>query len=45
MTRLRASRPSFLRTWLTWTAGFLAFPLAGLAVPRSPVGSTAPCRR
>ena len=30
--RLREqSRPSFLRTWLIWTAGFLAFPLAGLA--------------
>src|SRR3954466_1159452 len=26
-----ASTPSFLRTWLTWTAGFIAFPLAGLA--------------
>jgi hypothetical protein len=26
-----ASTPSFLRTWLTWTAGFLVFPLAGLA--------------
>jgi hypothetical protein len=28
MTTRRASR---LRTWLIWTAGFLAFPLAGLA--------------
>lgn len=27
----RASRPEFLRTWLIWTAGFLAFPVAGLA--------------
>jgi hypothetical protein len=26
-----ASRPSFLRSWLIWTAGFLAFPVAGLA--------------
>ncbi len=26
-----ASGSSFLRTWLLWTAGFLAFPLAGLA--------------
>ncbi len=26
-----ASGTSFLRTWLLWTAGFLAFPLAGLA--------------
>jgi hypothetical protein len=26
-----ASRPSFPRTWLIWTAGFLAFPVAGLA--------------
>lgn len=31
MSRSRASRSSFLRTWLIWTAGFLAFPLAGLA--------------
>ncbi|MFI0370637.1 hypothetical protein ACH35V_22450 [Actinomadura sp. 1N219] len=27
----KASQPSFLRTWLIWTAGFLAFPLAGIA--------------
>jgi hypothetical protein len=26
-----AVRGSFLRAWLLWTAGFLAFPLAGLA--------------
>jgi hypothetical protein len=31
VTRLDAARPPFLRTWLIWTAGFLAFPLAGLA--------------
>ena len=31
MTLPRASRPYFLRTWLIWTAGFIAFPLAGLA--------------
>jgi len=31
MTRPGAARPPFLRTWLIWTAGFLAFPLAGLA--------------
>jgi hypothetical protein len=31
MTDARASRPEFLRTWLIWTAGFLAFPIAGLA--------------
>ena len=31
MTRPGAARPLFLRTWLIWTAGFLAFPLAGLA--------------
>jgi hypothetical protein len=30
-TGSRASGSSFLRTWLIWTAGFLAFPLAGLA--------------
>jgi hypothetical protein len=31
MTGPAASTPSFLRTWLIWTAGFLAFPLAGVA--------------
>jgi hypothetical protein len=31
MTRSGASQPTFTRTWLVWTAGFLAFPLAGLA--------------
>ena len=31
MPRSETSEPSFLRTWLTWTAGFLAFPIAGLA--------------
>src|SRR3954471_15765381 len=31
MTGPAASTPSFLRTWLIWTAAFLAFPLAGLA--------------
>lgn len=31
MTLPRAPRPDFLRTWLIWTAGFIAFPLAGLA--------------
>jgi hypothetical protein len=31
MTRPTASRRTFLRPWLIWTAGFLAFPLAGLA--------------
>jgi hypothetical protein len=31
MTRPDTVRPPFLRTWLIWTAGFLAFPLAGLA--------------
>jgi len=28
---MTASRPSSLGSWLIWTAGFLAFPLAGLA--------------
>jgi hypothetical protein len=28
---LHATKPVFLRPWLTWTAGFLAFPIAGLA--------------
>jgi hypothetical protein len=31
VTRPGTARPQFLRTWLLWTAGFLAFPLAGLA--------------
>ena len=31
MTRPGSTRASRLRTWLIWTAGFLAFPLAGLA--------------
>ena len=33
MTRFEASAsaPSFLRPWMIWTAGFLVFPLAGLA--------------
>lgn len=31
MTASAASQTSLLRTWLLWTAGFLAFPLAGLA--------------
>jgi hypothetical protein len=31
MTLPRSSRPEFLRTWLLWTAGFVAFPIAGLA--------------
>lgn len=31
MTRSNASRPSALRSWSIWTAGFLAFPVAGLA--------------
>jgi len=31
VTRTDAARPPFLRTWLIWTAGFLFFPVAGLA--------------
>src|SRR4051794_20475822 len=31
MTRPRTPRQLFLRSWLVWTAGFLAFPIAGLA--------------
>ena len=31
MTATTASRPSFLRPWLLWTAGFLSFPIAGVA--------------
>src|SRR4051812_50226011 len=28
---MTTARATALRTWLIWTAGFLAFPLAGLA--------------
>jgi hypothetical protein len=31
VTQSDASQPEFLRTWLIWTAGFLSFPLAGIA--------------
>jgi hypothetical protein len=31
VTRPRTLRQSFLRGWLIWTAGFPAFPIAGLA--------------
>lgn len=31
MTRNEQSRPTFTRSWLLWTAGFLAFPIAGVA--------------
>lgn len=31
MIRFGPSQPIFTRAWLMWTAGFLAFPLAGLA--------------
>ena len=31
MTALTGPRASRLRRWLVWTAGFLAFPIAGLA--------------
>jgi hypothetical protein len=31
MNAPRTTRPVFLRPWLIWTAGFLAFPVAGLA--------------
>jgi drug/metabolite transporter (DMT)-like permease len=31
MTDSRTAQRTFTRTWLLWTAGFLAFPLAGLA--------------
>ena len=31
MTTPAAPRASNLRRWLGWTAGFLAFPIAGLA--------------
>lgn len=31
MTRSGTPHPTFTRTWLLWTAGFLAFPIAGLA--------------
>ena len=31
MTKSETSQPTFTRTWLLWTAGFLAFPIAGVA--------------
>lgn len=31
MSRSGSSQPVFLRAWLVWTAGFVAFPVAGLA--------------
>ncbi len=31
MTRSGTPQPTLIRTWLLWTAGFLAFPIAGLA--------------
>ena len=31
MTRSGTPQPTPIRTWLLWTAGFLAFPIAGLA--------------
>jgi len=31
MTLARSTRPDAARTWLIWTAGFIAFPIAGLA--------------
>lgn len=31
MSHARTSRSEALRTWLVWTAGFVAFPIAGLA--------------
>jgi hypothetical protein len=31
MTTSRTTQTTFTRTWLLWTAGFLAFPIAGVA--------------
>jgi drug/metabolite transporter (DMT)-like permease len=31
MNRTEPPRPTFTRTWLLWTVGFLAFPIAGVA--------------
>jgi hypothetical protein len=31
MTRSEEPSPTFTRTWLLWTLGFLAFPIAGVA--------------
>jgi hypothetical protein len=31
MQDITATRPRFLRPWLIWTLGFLAFPIAGVA--------------
>lgn len=37
MTDTATARPLFLRTWAIWTAGFLAFPIAGL-IGAAPLG-------
>jgi hypothetical protein len=37
MNSPQTTEPGFLRPWLTWIAGFLAFPIAGLA-GAAPVG-------
>jgi len=44
MTRSDTSAPSFLRTWLIWTAATLVFPSLAWPAPPWPVGSTAHCR-
>lgn len=31
MTTSSTTQPAFLRPWLLWTLGFLAFPISGLA--------------
>jgi hypothetical protein len=31
MTNFRTARPTFTRTWLLWIAGFVAFPISGVA--------------
>jgi len=38
MTTSRTTQPTFTRTWLLWTAGFLAFPIAGVAIALKLVG-------
>jgi hypothetical protein len=42
MTASTPRRHGFIASWLLWTAGFLAFPIAGVAAARSRVAWTAP---
>ncbi len=45
MTHPGSSRAFDLRSWLIWTAGFLAFPIAGVAGRAVPAGPGGLARR